>query len=182
MARVPYLNPEDLPEADRDVLARPIALMRALAHNPEASRAFGKLGGWIRHKCKLDGRLRELAIIQVGYVARSAYEYSHHVKIGFDFGVTEADIHALAAETAGRDSGLPALDRAVLRAAREMHDDGGMKQATFDELSAALGTSKVIDLAVAIAFYCGVVRLLATLQIDVEPEYQRYLEIEPLPA
>lgn len=182
MARVPYLDPEDLPESDRDVVQRPIALMRALANNPEASRAFQKLGGWIRHKCKLDPRLRELAIIQVGYVARSPYEYSHHVKLGFDFGVSEADIHAIAAESAGRDSGLPALDRAVLRAAREMHDDGGVSQATFDELATALGHSHVIDLAVTIAFYCGVVRLLASLAIDVEPEYLRYLEIEPLPG
>ena len=33
-----------------------------------------------------------------------------------------------------------------------------------------------------IAFYCGVVRLLASLQIDVEDDYRRYLEEFPLPA
>jgi hypothetical protein len=32
-----------------------------------------------------------------------------------------------------------------------------------------------------VAFYNGVVRLLNTLQIDVEPEYQQYLEQHPLP-
>jgi hypothetical protein len=32
-----------------------------------------------------------------------------------------------------------------------------------------------------IAFYNAVVRVLATLQIDVEPEYQRYLVEHPLP-
>ena len=181
MARVPYLDVEDLAEADRDVLQRPIALMRALANNPAASRAFQRLGGWIRHSCALDPRLRELAILQVGYAARSPYEYSHHVKLGFDYGVSEADLRALAEESAGRDSGLPALDRAVLRAAREMHDDGAMAKATFDELAAALGVSQVIDLTVTIAFYCAVVRLLASLEIEVEPDYERYLRIVPLP-
>ena len=33
-----------------------------------------------------------------------------------------------------------------------------------------------------IAFYNGVVRILATLQIDVEPDYQKYLDEYPLPA
>jgi hypothetical protein len=45
-----------------------------------------------------------------------------------------------------------------------------------------LGREQVIDLAMTIAFYNGVVRLLATLQIDVEPEYQRYLDRHPLPG
>lgn len=181
MARVPYLNAEDLAETDRDVLKRPITLLKALANNPPATRAFDHLGMWIRYKCPLDPRLRELAIIQVGYVARSAYEYSHHVKIGFDNGVTEADLKALAVESAGGTSELPTLDRAVLRAAREMELDGGMSQATFDELAAVLGASGVIDLGITIGFYCGVVRLLASLAIDVEPEYEQFLEIVPLP-
>ena len=43
------------------------------------------------------------------------------------------------------------------------------------------GREQVIDLSLTIAFYCGVVRLLATLQIDVEPEYQPYLDEFPLP-
>jgi hypothetical protein len=31
-----------------------------------------------------------------------------------------------------------------------------------------------------VAFYCGVVRLLASLQIDVEEDYLRYLQEFPL--
>lgn len=182
MARVPYLTAADLAEADRDVLKRPITLLQALANNPPAARAFEHLGMWIRFKCPLDPRLRELAIIQVGYVARSAYEYSHHVKIGFDNGVTEADLRAMAAESAGQATDLPALDRAVLRGAREMERDGAMSQDAFDVIAGALGHSGAIDVIVTIAFYCGVVRLLASLEIDVEPEYREYLQVVPLPA
>ena len=46
---------------------------------------------------RLVARLRELAILQVGWLARSAYEWSHHVKIGYDFGVTDADIARIIA-------------------------------------------------------------------------------------
>ena len=46
---------------------------------------------------------------------------------------------------------------------------------------ASLAIGDIFDLALAIAFYNAVVRLLATLQIDVEPEYHKYLEQHPLP-
>jgi alkylhydroperoxidase family enzyme len=181
MARVPYLEQSDLPPEHRELLARPIALNRAMANNPEASRAMSGLALYIRHKMKLDPRLRELAIIQVGYLTKQAYEYSHHVKIGREFGVTDDDIRAVAIETEGRASNLDPLSRNVLRAAREMTRDLAMSDATFAALEKELGRAGVIDLALAIAFYNGVVRMLGTLQIDVEPEYQKYLVEHPLP-
>ena len=62
-----------------------------------------------------------------------------------------------------------------------MTSELAMSDETFAALEKALGRQNVIDLALAIAFYNAVVRLLGTLQIDVEPEYQRYLEEHPLP-
>jgi alkylhydroperoxidase family enzyme len=181
MARVPYLDKSDLPPELQDILSRPIALNRAMANSPHASRAMGELAMYIRHKSKLDPRLRELAILQVGYVAKSPYEYSHHVKIGREFGVTDDDIRSIGEETAGRPTKLDTLSKTVLRAAREMTDGLAMADATFAVLEKALGREQVIDLTLTIAFYNAVVRLLATLQIDVEPEYQPYLEQHPLP-
>jgi alkylhydroperoxidase family enzyme len=181
MARVPYLDKSDLPAEHHDILARPIALNRALANSPNAARAMNGLAMYIRHQSKLDPRLRELAILQVGYLAKSPYEYSHHVKIGREFGVTDDDIRAIGEETAGRPTKLDALSKTVLRAAREMTDDLAMSDASFAELEKALGREQVIDLTLVISFYNAVVRLLGTLQIDVEPEYQRYLEEHPLP-
>jgi alkylhydroperoxidase family enzyme len=181
MARVPYLDKSDLPPEHHDILARPIALNRAMANSPNAARAMNGLAMYIRNQSKLDPRLRELAILQVGYLAKSPYEYSHHVKIGREAGVTDDDIRAIGEETAGRPTRLDALSKAVLRATREMTDDLTMSDASFIELEKALGREQVIDLTLVISFYNAVVRLLGTLQIDVEPEYQRYLEEHPLP-
>jgi alkylhydroperoxidase family enzyme len=181
MARVPYLDQSDLPPEHREILARPIALNRAMANSPNATRAMGTLAGYIRHGSKLDPRLREMAILQVGWLARSPYEWSHHVHLGREFGCSDDDIRAIAEETAGRPTKLDDLAKTVLRAAREMTNDLAMSDATFAALEKALSREQVIDLALAIAFYCGVVRLLGTLQIDVEPDYQRYLEEHPLP-
>lgn len=182
MARLPYLDPPDLAPENRDLLARPINLFRLMVNSPGGARAFSGLGRYIRFESRLDPRLREMAILQVGYLTRSVYEYTHHIKIGRDFGVSDADIRAIAAETAGLPSGLGELDRAVLRAAREMTESHAASEATFATLRAALDPETLTDLVLVIAFYNAVVRFLATMQIDNEPEYQKLLAEFPLPA
>jgi alkylhydroperoxidase family enzyme len=181
MARVPYLEVSDLAPEDQDLLKRPIWLTKALVNSPKAARAFHTVGNYIRFGSKLDERLRELAILQVGWLARSPYEWSHHVKLGLGFGVSEADIQALIDDTAGKPTGLDALTRMVLLAAREMTDNGAMSDETFAKLQAELGNEQVVDLTLTIAFYNGVVRVLGTLAIEVEPEYAPYLEKFPFP-
>jgi len=176
------LEVSDLAPEDQDLLKRPIWLTKALVNSPKAARAFHTVGIYIRFGSKLDMRLRELAILQVGWLARSPYEWSHHVKLGLGFGVSEADIQALIDETAGKTTNLDALTRLVLQAAREMTNDGAMADATFATLQAELGNEQVVDLTLTIGFYNGVVRVLGTLAIDVEPEYAPYLEKFPFPA
>ena len=181
MARVPYLQQSDLPPEHQDILARPIALNRAMANSPNAAKAMTGLAMYIRHHSKLDPRLRELAILQVGYLARSPT----NIPITSSSAARRASPTTTSAPSArkppaGRPSSMR-CQKAVLRAAREMTSDLAMSDATFAALEKALGREQVIDLTLAIAFYNAVVRLLGTLQIDVEPEYQKYLEEHPLP-
>jgi alkylhydroperoxidase family enzyme len=181
MARLPYLDTKDIAAEHHDLLARKINLNKLLVHSPAAARAFGKLGGHIRFKSKLDPRLRELAILQVGYSTRSPYEYSHHIKIGREFGCSDDDIRAVALETAGKPSKIDALAKTVLRAAREMTNDLVLSDATYAELKRQMDAETLVELVVAISFYNGVVRLLSALQIDVEDDYKHYLDEFPLP-
>jgi alkylhydroperoxidase family enzyme len=181
MARLRYLDPSDLAPEHRDLLARNINVYRALVHNPAALRALHTQARYIRHESKLDPRLREMAILQVGYLLRSPYEYSHHVKIGREFGASDDDIRAIAAETEGRATSLDPLAKAVLRAAREMTTELTASDETFAALRQGLDNAQLVDLLLTIGFYNAVVRVLATLQIDVEDEYRQYLEEFPLP-
>ena len=146
----------------------------------KAARAFHGLGNYIRYGSKLDPRLRELAILQVGWLARSPYEWSHHVKLGHDFGVSDGDIQALIDDSDGKPTALADLDKLVLRGAREATTDGEMSAATFPALQAALGNEQAVDLTITIAFYNAVVLVLGTLKVDVEPDYQPYLDRWPL--
>lgn len=181
MARVPYLDLKDLPPEHQDLLARRANIYRALAHSPNGLRAFSTLGGFIRFKSKLDPRLRELAILMVGYLARAPYEWSHHIEIGKKFGVSDGDIRALMGEAEGRPSPLEPLAKAVLKAAREMTEDLAISDVTFAELRTGLDNECIVDLSLTIGFYNGVVRVLASLDIDVEDSYKAYLDQFPLP-
>jgi alkylhydroperoxidase family enzyme len=182
MARLPRLTQADLAPGDRDLLARDIDLMRVLALSPGGARAFAGLGRYIRFDSPLDPRLRELAILQVGYAARSAYEWSHHVKIGREADLSDDDVRAIADETAGRQSTLEPLARDVLAAARELAASPELAPALGERLAAALGTECFVDLVLTIGFYAGVVRVLGALGIEVEPEYRGILDAFPLPA
>jgi alkylhydroperoxidase family enzyme len=182
MARVPYVDTKHLPDQYRNLISSDANVTRVLANSPKLAFLSGSMARYIRHESRLDPRLRELAIIQVGYSARSAYEYTHHIKIGFSFGVTKDDVRAIADETAGRPSKLEPLAKSVLCAAREMTEGLTVADATFAELKAGLDNECLVDLLYTIANYNGAVRILAALQVDLEDEYLEYLERFPFAA
>ena len=73
MARLPYLDVKDLAPEHHDLLARKINLNKLLVHSPEAARAFGKLGGHIRFKSKLEPLARA--------VLKAAREMTNDLKL-----------------------------------------------------------------------------------------------------
>ena len=182
MARLPYLDKSDLLPEHQDLLARNINLYRLLAHSPRAARSHNTLARFIRDGSRLDPRLRQMAILQVGYVTRSAYEYSHHIRISREFGVSDDDIRAIAAETAGHPTDLDPLTRAVLSAARELTLHVSLGDDTFAALRQGLDPERLTDLVITIGHYNGLVRLIAAMRIDVEDDYLPYLDQFPLPA
>lgn len=180
MARLPYLEADQIPPEYRDIVSRNTNIHKLLVNSPDMARAFRGMGGYIRNKSTLAPRLRELAILQVGWMEKSEYEFTHHVKIGREYGVTDTDIEAMMAETAGESSALDELTRAVLRGTREMVRDGAISGPVFEAIAAHLSNEHMVDLVVTIGFYCGVVRVLATMQIENEPYYQEVLQQYPL--
>ena len=182
MARLPYLEADQVAPEYRHMLKRNTNLHKLLVNSPDMARAFNGVGNFIRFKSKLDSRLRELAILQVGWLEKSEYEFTHHVKIGKEFGVTDDDIKALMEETEGKTSKLEPLARAILKGAREMVKNLAMSDATFAEIKKDLSNEHMTDLVLTIAFYCAVVRVLATMQIDNEPTYKEVLKQYPIPG
>jgi alkylhydroperoxidase family enzyme len=180
MARLPLLNEADLALGDRDVLSRPINLYRVFAHCPGMARQYRELARWIKQQGELPAQLRELAVLQVGYVTHAEYEWSHHIKLGLEAGLSREEIEAISLETAGQPTALDPTARHVLAAARELAVAGELSDEIWEALVAALGGTQALELCGVIAFYAMTVRLLAALRVDVEPEYALYLEQFPL--
>src|ERR1700746_3744041 len=153
MARLPYLDKSDLLPEHQDLLARNLNLYRVLAHSPRAARSLNTLARYLRDGRRLDPRLRELAILQVSYLTRSAWGYSHHVRIGREVGLSDDDIRAVADEPAGRATKLDATAKTVLRAAREMTTELSVSDKTFAALRPELDDERLADLVVTISFY-----------------------------
>jgi alkylhydroperoxidase family enzyme len=182
MARMRYLDREDLAPEFQDIPRMKSNITRILANSPRCAKHVAGIGMYLRHDSTVDPRLRELAILQVGYSTGSEYEYAHHVDVALQFGVSEADIKAIAAESAGQASTLEPLARAVLRAARDLTERLELDDETFAILSGGLDAASLIELLVAIGEYNGMVRIMNALQVDLEPEYAKYLDLFPLPA
>lgn len=176
MHRVPYVTPESLPPPERVLLARPINLFRALANSPGALKMMHGFGEWIRFGCELDARVRELVILQVGYLARNRYEFSHHVAISRAFGVTDQDLDALVDFNSGQPSGFAGDEELFLRAASQIASEGTVDDATWSALEGVLSPARLVDLVTVVAHYSMVVRVIGALRIENESEYERELE------
>jgi alkylhydroperoxidase family enzyme len=171
MARVPYL----------DIAKDALNIRRVLANSPVTGPKNSALAMSIRNEGKLDPRLREMAILQVGYALGCAYEYAHHIEIARGCGVSDDDVRAIADDSAGRPTRLDPLTRAALGAAREMTRDCTIADDTFAVLKQHLDPERIVDFVLAVAFYNATVRILESLKVELEPSYQHFLREFPLP-
>jgi len=175
MARVPYLNREDLPEADRDIFDNLIAergqpvgnIFRTLAHTPGLLRRFLALGGELRNKTALDPKLRELALLTVGRIAQAEYEFVHHWNLALRVGVSHDKLEALADWE--KSPAYSDQERAVIRYAAEATTNVKIADSTWNALKAFMDTRQMMELVQNVAFYNMVVRILVPMGVELEP-------------
>ncbi len=179
-ARVPYINRDDLPEADRvlyDNLSKerggaPVGnIFRTLANAPNLLRRFLGLGNELRNATQIDPRLRELALMTVGRLTGADYEFVHHWNISLKVGVKREQLEQLASFEAS-----PAFDdheRAVMRYAAEATTNIKVADATFNALRGFLDNRRITELAMNVAFYNAVVRVLIPLGVELEPDAKK---------
>lgn len=178
MARVPYLEATDLTEDYRQYLKRPINLFKGLANSPGALKVHHAFGDWVRWDCTLDAKLREHIILLVGLIHKSPYEFSHHVQIARDnFGVSTEEIWDLIAYEDGRET--TQFDEAALAALKvttEIAKTLDVSDQTWTAAAQHFNAEHLTDIVAIASFYVYVVSFLASARIDVEPEWQIYLE------
>ena len=175
-ARVPYLNREDLPEAERvifDNLAKESGgavgnIFRVIANTPKFLRRFCSMGNQLRNKTALDPKLRELAIITVGRLTDAQYEFVHHLSIARRVGVSREQLEALADWE--KSPKFSDHERAVIRYAAEATSNVRVTDTTWNALKTFLDTQRMMELVQNVAYYNMVVRILVPLGVELEPD------------
>ncbi len=173
MARLPYLDRDDLPEDYRylfDNLGRESGrvgnLFRVMAHSPRLLHQFMRLGSDLRSRTRIDPRLRELAILTVGRLTNAPYEYVHHVAIARRVGVTEEQIDGLPVWE--RTPAFSEQERAVIRYAEAVTRDVRVPDDVFAAVRAFLDDEQMVELTMIVAYYNLVVRFLEPMQVELE--------------
>src|SRR5215471_7408336 len=103
MARLPYLDRDQLPEMERDIFDNLLAqrgsignIFRTVAHSPLLLRRMLYFSDGLRNRTRLDRRFRELAIMTVGRLTNCEYEYVHHQALAKRVGVRPEQVERLA--------------------------------------------------------------------------------------
>jgi len=181
--RLAVVDPANLTEAQRDMLGSRanLNIYRTLAHHVDLYNRWSPLGQVLLNNQSISPRHRELAMLRMGWLCQSPYEWSQHARIArASAGMTDAEIRAIAA--APDAASWSDIDRAVMRMADELRYDTIISDATWAELRKVYSDAQVMELLYTAAQYQLVSMVLNTLGIQVEPEAVDFMPSDlPLP-
>jgi 4-carboxymuconolactone decarboxylase len=142
-------------------------IFRTLANHPGLMKRWLVFGNHVLGKSTLPAREREIAILRIGWLCRSAYEWGQHVAIGKAAGLSDDEIARI---TKGADAiGWSAAERALLRATDELHEVAFISDATWSELSGSWNTQQLMDLVFTVGQYNLVSMALNSFGVQPEP-------------
>ena len=169
--RIPLLPVEEAKQAAAKIeVPEAIAelnIFRVLLRHPKLAKRVNDLLMTLLVGGELDGRLRELIIMRIGWATGSVYEWTQHWRIARQLGVTEADL--LAVRDWRAHSHWSDADRAILTATDETLADGAVSAETWAECARLLPSdTEQLELLGAIGCWRLISQLLRSLEIPLE--------------
>jgi 4-carboxymuconolactone decarboxylase len=177
MARVPLIDETKHPEFTDLVekfragrRGKLINIYRLLLNSPPLAESWFNHSNAVRWKTSLDGRLREIVIIRVACLNRTAYVVRQHVpQLSAPEGLSQAECDALADWR--KSSFFSARERAALTLTDAMTGDVAVSDAVFDALRPHFDERQIVELAVLVGLYNMHTRVFTALGIDPEPHH-----------
>ena len=141
-------------------------IFRTLVRAPDAFRAFSWWGGYVMSRNSLSARDREIAILRVGWLCKSGYEWTQHHRIGLQSGLDAAEIERIKIG-AGAD-GWSASEKALLIAVDDLNREHFVSNVAWAELSKHYSERQCMDLVFTVGQYTQVSMILNSFGIQVE--------------
>ena len=172
--RVPPLSDEEMPADIKELFgdAPLLNIFRTLSHHPDLFRRWMVFGNHVLGKSTLPAREREIAILRVGHLRNSGYEWTQHVRIALDCGLSQEEIRRI--RTGPDAPEWTDAERALLRATDELVEDAFVTDATWKSVTEHFDTQQAMDLVFAVGQYNLVSMALNTLGVQVEEENLRF--------
>jgi 4-carboxymuconolactone decarboxylase len=144
-----------------------------LARHPDFFRAWLPFGGFLLTAGKLSGPDRELLILRTAVRCRSSYEWGQHVRISLAGGIERETIDRVL-EGPDADGWSP-HERALLRAADELHDDSRISDETWATLAETYDIEQLIEATMVVGHYTMLAGALNSFGVELDEG------LEPLP-
>ena len=163
MARVPYVNREDMDAEGQEIYDRirndrnsqVVGLQfRAMLNNPKAASYLTSMGAELRFRSALPEDLKELAIVALAREWGSDIEWTAHAALAAKAGVAPEKIEAI--RTGGSLSGLTDSEHLVVRFVHELLRKKTLSDETFAAAEKLLGTRGVVDLTLTCCYYTAI--------------------------
>ncbi len=169
--RLAPLAPAEWSDEQRELLTRGnpprvLNVFATLVRHQDLYRRWMPFANHVLFKSTLSPREREMAILRIGWLCRSGYEFHQHTRIGREAGLSDAEIERLKS---GPDApGWSEAESALLQAVDDLHGDQFIGDATWQRLGKHYDAQQIIDLVFAVGQYTLVSMALNTLGVQIE--------------
>lgn len=149
-------------------------ILKTLAHHPELVEAWSPFAGYVLRGSTLPPRDRELLILRTAYLRKADYEWGHHSRLAGQVGVSDEEIARVmeGPETAGWSS----FDRALLRAADQLHKNAYIDERTWAYLDARYDTKQLMDVVFTVGQYNLVAMALKSFRVPMDEGVEGFPE------
>lgn len=145
-----------------------LSVFRVLLKHPSVAKCLVELLTTLMFtKNQLDGRIRELLIMRIGWATGAVYEWTAHWRVAKNMDISDEDL--LAVRDWQASTILSETDRIVLQATDDVLENGSISASTWEQLSALItDEAQQIELVVAIGNWTMFSQLLKSLNIPLE--------------
>jgi 4-carboxymuconolactone decarboxylase len=182
-ARIPKLEPSELDPAQRDLYqaiaggrraagpqlftlvdegGRLEGPFNAFLLQPAVGTALQALGAAVRYDTRLDGRVREIAILVVAAHWDSEFEWYAHAAIARSLGLDDADLSGLRV---GRFDTLSEGEQLAARTAGALVATQDLDDASYDEFVARFGPAAMFELLTLVGYYSALALQLRVFRV-----------------